>query len=250
MNSELDKNSMVFLPGWGFSAQIWHAVCQKINMDTIKSAQCLSLPDQAIAEEMVLQYLVKNIPDHSTLVAWSLSGLFALKLLAKYPQKIAHLYLVGSTPYFSKCEKTASWQGCSAVFKQDFISNYQLDFLTLERNFLKLVTFPSTSPALRKAIKKHYMLEGSSHSEVFYLQYLFEQDHRDIAVKNKTKISFILGDQDAIVHPQTIAQLQENAFNVRIIKEAGHVAFLTHTDKFLEILTANLDCCASLAKTI
>jgi len=210
----------VFLPGWGFDANIFESIFQKFE-----SAECIGLPQNVSTEMDVIEYLAGKIPDQSIVVAWSLSGLFALEILSLYPNKYRRLIMLGSTPYFSRIE---DWRGVSEAFKKSFIENYLTNKAFLKPTFLKQIAYPIRNGQVRNLLEMHCLIGQENISGLFYLHYLFGQDLREIASKYQDKITYLIGDHDAILPQNTVHQLEALGGNVTTIEGAGHVPFLSH----------------------
>ena len=218
----------VFLPGWGFDANIFESMCKKLE-----SAECIGLPQDLNTEVEVIEYLAEKIPDQSIVVAWSLSGLFSLELLALYPHKCQRLVMLASTPCFSRIE---DWRGVSEEFKRSFIEDYSSNKILLKSIFLKQIAYPIRNTQVRRLLETHCLIAQENFSGLFYLRCLFDKDLREMASKYQDKITYLIGDHDAILPQNTVSQLEAFGRNVIVMEGAGHVPFLSHEAEIVKHL--------------
>lgn len=84
---------VAFLHGWGFGAAVWSAMIDRLQGRV--DAHCIDLPGYGERTSDV-----DDLPEGTTLCAWSLGAFTALRWAAARPQRIARLVLVGATPRF------------------------------------------------------------------------------------------------------------------------------------------------------
>lgn len=117
------KRPMIFLHGWGQSRQIWYR-----QMEAFPEALFLNLPGHGakVEEENSnwVEAIANQLPDSpSIIVGWSMGGMMAMQLALQYPEKVAGLVLVSTTPLFCRQE---GWEsGCSSELFDAFESGVQ-----------------------------------------------------------------------------------------------------------------------------
>ncbi len=103
---------LLFLHGWAQSQQIWFR-----QRDRFPEALYLNLPGHggadAVAADAWLDALAEQLPETPCVLAgWSLGGELALALAQRFPERIAALALISTTPRFRTAE---DWDmGCNA----------------------------------------------------------------------------------------------------------------------------------------
>jgi pimeloyl-[acyl-carrier protein] methyl ester esterase len=109
---------LVFLHGWGQSARAWHHQTARWP-----DATFLDLPGHGgtddIAAEQWIGHLAAQLPESPCLlVGWSLGGMLAMQLAHTYPEKVAALALIATTPRFTATE---GWpHGCAPSLLDNF----------------------------------------------------------------------------------------------------------------------------------
>ncbi len=106
--------TLVFLPGWGQSSQVWHG--QNAYFSKNWPVRCIDLPGHGGTPNAPAEYWLDTLhdalPDQPCiLVGWSLGGMLAMQLAHHSPEKLAGIVLLSSTPCFRA--KTDWPQGCS-----------------------------------------------------------------------------------------------------------------------------------------
>jgi len=108
------KPALVFLPGWGQSSQVWHNQSAWFSKDW--PVRCINLPGHGAMPNAPAKHWLDTLhdalPDQPCiLIGWSLGGMLAIQLAHLYPERIAGLALVSSTPCF---RIKAGWpHGCA-----------------------------------------------------------------------------------------------------------------------------------------
>lgn len=229
---DVNKKSIVFMPGWGFKSSIWDDILASLNMHTVRR---LDLPNIKETNDLpiAIKRLSKHIPLNSTIVAWSLSGLIAILFCHHFPHRCNQLILVASLPKFVS---DSNWIGIPSTVAKQFQHKAMTDPGLLLKQFLDWVQYPDTSKSVRLEIKNHCL---TPHAKLIqYLTYMFNEDLRDIFNYLQTRIYLVFGEKDAIVPSQAVNQLNKlnKKLLIKIVPEAGHIPFLTHKELFTQIL--------------
>ena len=177
--------------------------------------------------------LLKQLPDRFAVLGWSLGGLYALNLCQQATTRVQHLTAVATSPCFIKSD---DWPGIEPSVLMRFYRNYSRAPLKTVQDFIELqfLHHPKTSIT-------QYQPVLPSNAE-YGLTLLNECDFRAKLTDLRCSISFILGQQDAIV-PVALAKNLQNQFDindVQVLKQCGHMPFLTHTDAFIHHLKERL----------
>jgi pimeloyl-[acyl-carrier protein] methyl ester esterase len=218
----LKGKNVVFLPGWGFSASIWHDIgvsltpnCYFLNFPEVSEKTC--------GISGILQQLITQIPDHSILIGWSLGGLLAINLCTTFPDKFAKLILVASTPKFIVANQ---WPGVPLREANHFMNTAKKDIQKALATHSNLTICPFSKLALERHLNKNL----SPKSLLFYLELLMNADYRDIYLSLTLPILHLFGSKDAIISAHTMAALQLSSSHITFknLPEAGHIPFITN----------------------
>jgi len=227
----MKNNNFIFLPGWGFSPQLFSTLAKELSGMAI----FLELPWQnTLTLNKIVSQIAQSIPDQGTIIAWSLGGLIALKLCARFPHKYRRLILLSTTPKFTE---DADWSGVSKLAAMKIISTFDKYPDQLLRRFIRWVNHPNKDITLKKHISlnsalltKNYDKESLS----YYLKLLFQTDLRYAYASIKTPILHLLGSKESIIsmQPEQLTALNPNV-KLGLLKNAGHALFLTHQNECL-----------------
>ncbi len=110
---QIMQNEMVLLHGWGMNQGVWQVIKPELEFFHDGEVRCLDLPGFGNAQSIPIPYtlhaaaeqLSTQLNDQSILVGWSLGGLFALYIAAHWPDKVAKVVLVASTPFFAQTDE-------------------------------------------------------------------------------------------------------------------------------------------------
>ena len=98
------KNTIAFLPGWGFKSSIWQDIANHFPENEV------ILIDFPHETDDIISVINDQLPSQCILVAWSLGGMIATDLCLAFPDKYLKLVTVASTPKLvAECE----WPGIS-----------------------------------------------------------------------------------------------------------------------------------------
>jgi pimeloyl-[acyl-carrier protein] methyl ester esterase len=96
---------LVLLHGWGLHRAVWDDVVPALAMR--HRVHAVDLPGHGSSRDVpfeglddVVERVAQVTPDGALLCGWSLGGLVALALAARFPAKLSRLVLVGATPCF------------------------------------------------------------------------------------------------------------------------------------------------------
>lgn len=231
---------VILLHGWGFSSRIWrplitlladqhHADAFAIDLPGFGSAYHEPLPENpADALEQTLQYILEQLPEKSVLCGWSLGGMLALQIAARWPDRVAGIITLGSNLYFTDTE---NWPGMPAEDYAEFCKRFAAQPEKTWRRFLSLQARGDDSAptvfTLLELLADYTDINPKTASTL--LAVLGVIDNRkafaDIAVSGL----HITGEQDAIT-PVTIHQQMQRINpaqqSVRV-SGCGHALFLS-----------------------
>lgn len=237
------QNELILLHGWGMNKAVWQLIEPDLAYLHPGGVRSIDLPgygENATAPSPYALHdaayiLSEQLNPQSILMGWSLGGLFALYIAKHWPEKVAQVNLVASTPFFVE---QLPWFGIKAnvllQFKDQLVSQREK---TIAR-FLAIQTMGSESAKDDvKLLKKLLNNEKQPHYEALVagLDILQNEDLRDIFSACPVAIKAIFGRLDALVPHKAIAQMAalNKRFEYKIIDKASHAPFISHRNEFL-----------------
>jgi pimeloyl-[acyl-carrier protein] methyl ester esterase len=233
---------IVFLHGWGLNHSVWSATAEHFSQNFCTICADLPghgkspLPDNGYTLTDTSQMLTSIINPDTTVIAWSLSGLMAISLVAQSHLQIRKLVLVSSSAQFFASD---DWpHGMELSILESFARELQQDYEGTIKRFLSLQSMGS----LRAKEEIRYLREALTNSEqkprpealVGGLNLLQTTNLRPQCHLIQCPTLIINGERDRIVNPQTgeaLSRLIPNSKYV-CINDAGHAPFISHKDIF------------------
>lgn len=234
-----DKPTLVLLHGWGVNHGVWQAVAAAVA-DSV-NVLTPDLPGfglnrqfpQPYTLDAVVEQLAAQIPAQSAVCGWSLGGVLAIALAARFPQKVSQLGLIASSPCFIA---RPDWPGMAAATLQQFARALSDNIaLTIER-FLAIQALGSSSArqdikALKQAIMAYPMAEPAAIEGALQL---LKCDVRNDFASLQQPIAGYYGRLDSLVPVAMLEQLQQLQHQARfsVAAHASHAPFISHPDEF------------------
>ena len=223
MKKFANNQTIVCLPGFGFSPAIWNALTSELS----SPLQLMSLPaiDETFTIEMICENIISSCPPHSILMGWSLGGMIAIKLASMFPSRFKKLILIAST---ARMEEDDNWPGIHSKAIEELLLSAKNNINLYIKNFLRWCNYPNKNTHHLDLIHQYFHSGSSGYP---YLSLLFSQDLRDDFSKLSLPVIHFTGKRDAVISP-----LQAHALNktlphtVEVIEQAGHSLPLTHAD--------------------
>lgn len=231
MNTIKNNRPLVFLPGWGFTANVWEKTAKRLNFP-------YHLFDLPLLDEMnldnIVDFFLKKIPDNAILICWSLSGLVGIRLAIKFPYKLNKLILVTTTPRFMADE---NWNGIQKKISLSFFLNLKNNFEKLKETFLAQALFPMKSKNIYHELKESSEFFQNSKKLYKYLKLLFKTDLREEYANLKVPTLHILGEKDMIVNvSESALKLLNNDVQLIILPKTGHFPFIQNEDLLIKTI--------------
>ncbi|MES0372290.1 MAG: alpha/beta fold hydrolase, partial [Mariprofundaceae bacterium] len=228
---------MIFLHGWGQSKQVWHR-----QMEAFPEALFLNLPGHGDTAEDSnwIEAVGNQLPDSpSMIVGWSMGGMVAMQLALQYPEKIAGLVLVSTTPLF--CQQEGWESGCNSELFEAFENGVQSNSAkTMSRFFAMMLHGNELSRSEYNQIAREAIDRSTPPSITTLktgLEYLAKTDLRKALGKLNQPTFIVHGSDDAIIPVAAGQFLAEHIPDSQwhIFEQCGHAPFLTHTNEFNEL---------------
>ena len=234
-----NKRNLVILNGWGSWQSVWQSILKELRInykiqfiDTCSYLLSADLKDSA-------KKIASEIPDNSYLIGWSLGGMLALALSAKYPQKIKKLVTISCNPKFIESD---SWPGMGSKQIEDFCKRFDNNPVKERKYFLKLQLMGEKQ--IRTLIGKVEQTENVDNVKLdkdklqYGLDILKSIDLRREMARIQMPNLHIYGDNDRLVPVKVSGCLKDlnSSAEIDIIKVASHVPFFVHSDKCLKAI--------------
>jgi len=235
-----NKITCVFVHGWAMNSSVWESCLQFLPdwMEVIR----VDLPghgDSAGVDVNSIDDYVQalsSVTDRPVIwVGWSLGGLAVLRLARLYPELVAGLFMVATSPCFVRKQ---DWQAAIElnIFEQ-FAQDLRQDVDATVKRFLALQVKGSNTAmknlrALHQANKTHR--RPSAEALNFGLDMLARTDLRTELSLLKCPVTWLLGEHDELVPVMLAEELKQSCLeiNVLIEREAAHVPFISHPQSF------------------
>jgi len=231
---------LVFLHGWAQSRQIWQR-----QQQAFPGATFFKLPGHGGAADSDdwITSIASQLPESpSIIVGWSLGGMIAMQLALNYPEKVAALVLVSSTPDF--CSRQGWDHGCSNDLFNAFRSGIESNTVkTMNRFFALMFQGDEISRQEYNEIAHSAIDKVNQPSEAGLkkgLEYLESLDLRQQLNRIAQPTLVMHGDGDAIIPVGAGLHLAESMVNScwHLFEQCGHAPFLTQSETFNEALEA------------
>jgi pimeloyl-[acyl-carrier protein] methyl ester esterase len=235
---------LVFLHGFGGSAQVWAGqaafvadAARVIALDLPGHGQSPwngeSLEDMA---RRAIEIVQSRAPEGAWWCVSSFGGLVALKVWEIAPSLVRGLLLAGSMPRFTAVDGFPAGLDARRIRKLDAQFCSEPPALIMEAFFRSLLTRTERESAGYPAVKALRASVPVPVCEVLsaYLQILEETDLRAEFERFDRPLMFVFGDSDKIATPgalEAMCQMKPDARAV-VLKDAGHMMFLTQPGVF------------------
>jgi len=232
---------LVFLHGWAQSRQVWF---QQRAM--FPDAIFLNLPGHGGATDVPsdgwVESLALQLPNEPCLlVGWSLGGMLALEMVHRFPERIAALALVSTTPCFRRKD---DWHpGCDEHFFAGFESAVASDSPRLLNRFFTLMLHgDALSRSAFNALAKQAVARQRPASAAGLkngLEFLRSLDSRKMIADLSAPTLVLHGEQDVIVSIESGRWLAESisGSQMTLFPDCGHAPFLSQPERFNKIIT-------------
>lgn len=240
----------VLLHGWGMHGGIWRETAQALSRD--HQVISLDLPGHGRSETLPGEYALDTLteavaailPPQGSIVGWSLGGMVALNLAARFPGRVRRLVLVAATPQFVAGE---GWQDAiAAEVLEGFAARLREDRAATIRQFLALQVMGGTRERRLLAWLRSRLSDAPPpHPGALQggLEILRRASLLPLLDQVDRPVTLIHGDRDTLI-PWTAAKALHDRLpeaRLHVIPGAAHAPFLSHPEEFLSIVGGALD---------
>lgn len=234
--------NLVLLHGWGMHGGVWHSTM--LGQTGQRRVTCMDLPGHGRSEPVEAdldrwaEAALESAPPRAAWLAWSLGGMVALRAAALSPQRITRLVLVCTTPRFVSSDdwKPAVDEDTLVGFAQELCS----DHAGTVKRFLSLQV--QGDEAAREALRalRGVLDQVPEPSDLGSgLELLRSVDLRGEVEDVQQPALVITGERDRLTPAAAGRWLAEHLPRARHEQIAGaaHAPFLSHPDRFGDLLT-------------
>lgn len=234
------KPALVLLHGWGAHHRVWDALASRLNADVDVIAPDLPGHDAVpSAIERTVDQLAAAVPARCVVAGWSLGGQLALAWARRYPQQVARLILIATTPRFVA---TPDWpHGMAAEVFAEFSAALKRDAAgTLRRFFLLQTQGDVQARTVARQLEAALALQALPGSRVLMetLRWLETADLRATLPEITQPALVMHGDRDRIAPPAAGEYLAAHLPLARLALLAGaaHAPFVSDPDVMCKLM--------------
>ena len=235
---------LVLIHGWGMHSGIWEPIIDRFsNQYTLHLVDIPGMGKSHVINpydlDHVTEEIIKALPPSFDILGWSLGSLIAIKMSLMYPKKIHRMVLVGGTPCF--INQTDWSYGVDIRDFNNFANNLFKNYKSTMINFYILQLMHSkNSKLIIKKLKEMEAVENPPEIKSLQLglDILLNNDLRNDINKIKHQTLLITGDMDRLTPKSASIWLESHLkeSQLKLIKGASHIPFLSHSDEFFNCL--------------
>ena len=220
----------ILLHGWGVTNKVWQGFATKLNGFDNILMPCLydvSKNSKNQGFSSLARALSKIIKKDSIVVAWSIGGLIALRLMP-LTTKIKAIIFIASSPCFINKE---DWSNVIQTNKLDELKNrFSENTKGALNHFSGLVATGDEFPSkINKHIRQNLAKETQKEILSCWLREMEIDDQRNQFIKMEIPSNIILGQNDVLIKSKIQYQMEElnpNAY-CTIVENCGHAPFIS-----------------------
>ena len=235
---------LVLIHGWGMHSGIWEPIIDRFsNQYTLHLVDIPGMGKSHVINpydlDHVTEEISKALPPSFDILGWSIGSLISIKMSLMCPKKIHRMVLVGGTPCF--INQTDWSYGVDIRDFNNFANNLFKNYKSTMINFYILQLMHSkNSKLIIKKLKEMEAVENPPEIKSLQLglDILLNNDLRNDINKIKHQTLLITGDMDRLTPKSASIWLESHLkeSQLKLIKGASHIPFLSHSDEFFNCL--------------
>jgi pimeloyl-[acyl-carrier protein] methyl ester esterase len=237
---------LCLLHGWALNSRVWDPVVDELQQSNRVMAIDLPGHGKSVAPEdgeytvdSLAKIISQQLKPGTILAGWSLGGMIAINIAAKYPELVNKLILISSSPQFANSD---SWEyGIKKSIIDSFANDLTTNYRETIHRFLAIQMFGCDNAKLIiRDLREKVFANGEPHIDSLSkgLQILKNCNLWKAASQIKCPTAVILGEKDTLI-PQASGERTRQTIpqcELKIIKSAGHAPFVSHSKEFLKIV--------------
>ena len=222
------SDDIILLHGWGCASQSWQTlipalqnIAHVIALDIPGFGDSESIPEFTL--DTVVQLIAAQLPEKCVLIGWSLGGMLAVQIAARYPNKISRLITLATNAKFvaSRDYETAMPLAVNRQFNRSFAADPES---TLRLFSGLLAQGDANERALLKQIRALAEPDKINSNWLQALELLSQLDNREAFAQLTQPGLHLLAEKDALVPvatEQALAQLNSQQ-STQVVCGAAH----------------------------
>ena len=238
--------NIVLLHGWGCDLSSWLPIAAQLQ--TLGQVVAIDLPGfganpaiENFSADTLVDFIAAALPDQCVLLGWSLGGMLAVQVAARYPKKVSRVITLASNAKFvaTRDYPSAMPQPVNRQFNASFAADPSA---TLKLFSGLLAQGDSNERALLKKMRDLLAQQTITANWQDALQLLAELDNREILASLPQPGLHLLGEMDALVPATAAAALAElnPGQQVQVLTQAAHAVHWSQPEKVIEYIAAFL----------
>lgn len=186
----------------------------------------------AFSIDAAAEQIAAGLPERSVLFGWSLGGLVALHIAARYPEKVSHLVLCASFAKFLAADGYPEGLKQPALAKM--IVLFEQDYPKYMRQFIELQLLHTPERAeIMEAVLPDMVKHGTPQALSAALDALSAADARALLPDLAMPVWLVYGGKDTITPLRMGKYLarQLPQAQLSVFDKAAHAPFLSHADE-------------------
>jgi malonyl-CoA O-methyltransferase len=238
----LKKETIVLLHGWGCDSNSWQPISE--SLQSLGEVLSIDLPGfgkkdvlNDFALDSIVELIAAQIPNHSVLIGWSLGGMLAVQIAARYPSKVSRLITLATNVKFVVSDDYA------CAMPQEVNSRFNSLFENDSEAALKLFAglLAQGDRNERVLLRKTRSLIGSGSINRHWsqaLELLARLDNRRSFSALIQSGLHVFGEFDALVPVDASVHLAalNNKQQVRILPGTAHALHWSRPDEVMQLI--------------
>ncbi|MEX1666832.1 malonyl-ACP O-methyltransferase BioC [Zhongshania arctica] len=231
---------LVLLHGWASDAEIWRSIIPPLrrhfHITLIDLPSCGRSPACSAGDDTssVIEQLLPVLPDSAIYCGWSLGGMFATAIAAKYPERVSALITVASNAVFVADEvwpaamPSADFLAFEAAIEKNVVKGL--------RRFRSLQLLGDQRADSVAAILRRQPIPVNASALTQGLKYLNALDNCAALAAIRCPVIHVFGSEDALV-PVASAELFAANYadhKCSVMMGCGHIPFLSSPQEFID----------------
>ncbi|HWV16479.1 MAG TPA: malonyl-ACP O-methyltransferase BioC [Cellvibrio sp.] len=237
----MKNKTLVLLHGWGCDSSLWSPVLPQLQQ--FAEVIALDLPgfgSSPVLEDFsaaVVDTLAAQLPDACVLLGWSLGGMLAVQLAARYPEKITQVITLASNAKFVAAEDYPS--AMPLATNRQFNAGFAAEPEATRKLFSGLlIQGDSQERALLKKIRPAMAAIAITDNWAQALQLLAALDNRAAFASLQQPGLHLLGEADVLVPVAAANALTalNNSQDIQILPQAAHALHWSQPEKVVQLI--------------